>query len=130
MKTRTIVAFSLTVLLAVTFGLAQSRNVRAKIPFEFTVAGKVFPAGEYTFTYDARLRRVAVSDSDKRSVDYVSIVTFLAAAMHTTPDDSHVVFDKIGNKHYLSELWIPGMDGLDLLSTKEKHEHEIVNVPR
>jgi hypothetical protein len=60
----------------------------------------------------------------------VSIVTTLAAAMHTTPRDAHVVFDRIGNSRVLSEIWISGMDGLSLVATKEEHEHEILNVPR
>jgi len=130
MKTN-IVAIGLAILLAAAFGLAQSQpqQVSAKIPFEFTAAGKVFPAGQYNFSYNSVQRYVIVRGVDKESEARVILVTMLARGMHTTPSDAHVVFDKIGNNRFLSELWIPGLDGLDLLSTKEKHEHEIVNVP-
>jgi hypothetical protein len=128
MKTN-IVVVGLTILLAATFGLAQSHVVKAQIPFEFTAAGKVFPAGQYDFTYNVLQKFVIVRGIEKGSESNARLVTLLAEQMHTTPNDAHVVFDKIGDKRYLSEVWIPGMQGLSLLSTKEKHEHEIVNVP-
>jgi hypothetical protein len=130
MKTNMAIAVSLAILLIAGFGMAQTQTVRAQIPFEFAAAGKVFPAGEYAFNYDPGRLFVSVQGTEKGSAALVPIVTMLAGAMHTTPKDAHVVFDKIGNKRYLSELWISGMDGIDLLTTKEKHEHEIVNVPR
>jgi len=130
MKTN-IAAIGLAILLAATFGLAQSQpqSVTAQIPFEFTAAGKIFPAGQYVLSYNSVQRYVIVRGTDKGSDARVVLVTMLAAGMHSSPSDAHVVFDKIGNNRFLSELWIPGLDGLDLLSTKEKHEHEIVNVP-
>jgi hypothetical protein len=128
MKT-SITAIAFTILLAATFGSAQSQKVSSKIPFEFTAAGKVLPAGQYEVKYDAERSLVIIKSSEKGPVVNMPILTMLAGAMHTTPNDSHIVFDKIGNKYFLSEIWIPGMDGIDLLSTKEKHEHEIVNVP-
>ncbi len=130
MKIKTLVTFTLTILLTAALGSAQSLQISAKIPFEFTTAGKVFPAGQYDFTYNGNLRIVIVRGADGRSAIDVPIITWLAAAMHTTPNDSHIVFDVVGNNHYLSEIWFTGMDGLDLLTTKELHRHEIVNVPR
>lgn len=130
MKTSIAIAISFAVLLVADFGMAQTQTVRAQIPFEFMAAGKVFTAGEYVFNYDSGKLFLSVQGTEKGSAALVPIVTMLAGAMHTTPKDAHVVFDKIGNNRYLSELWISGMDGMDLLSTKEKHEHEIVNAPR
>jgi hypothetical protein len=130
MKTN-VTAIGLAILLAATFGLAQLQHrVSAKIPYEFTAAGKVLPAGQYDFSYDVGSRQVTIKSTDKGSVVLVPIITMLAGATHTTPSDSHIVFDKIGNKCMLSEIWITGTDGISLLSTKEMHEHEIVNVPR
>jgi hypothetical protein len=50
--------------------------------------------------------------------------------MHTTPEDAHIVFDVVGDKHMLSEIWIPGEDGYLLLATKGKHGHKVINIPR
>ena len=130
MKTN-IAAVGLAILLAAAFGSAQLQHkVSAKIPYEFTAAGKVLPAGQYDFFYDAGSKQVTVKGTEKGSVVLVPIITLLAGAIHTTPNDSHIVFDRIGNKYSLSEIWISGIDGISLLSTKEMHEHEIVNVPR
>jgi hypothetical protein len=120
-------ATSLTILLLAALGSA--RDVTVKIPFGFKAAGTAFPAGDYSFDYKSGQNFVRVRGIDKGPVAQVLIITRLAGAIHTTQGDAHVVFDKIGNDHFLSELWIPGMDGIDLLSTKENHEHEIVNVP-
>jgi hypothetical protein len=130
MKTK-ITAISLTIMLAATFGLAQLQHkASAKIPYEFTAAGKVLPAGQYDFFYDAGSRQVTIKGTEKGSAVLVPIITLLAGAIHTTPNDFHPVFDRIGNKYSLSEIWIPGIDGICLLSTKVMHEHEIVNTPR
>ena len=57
------------------------------------------------------------------------VLTRLAAGIHTTKQDAHVVFDKVGDKYTLSEIWIPGIDGFVLNMIKETHEHKILNVP-
>ena len=128
-KTNTAMAICLAILLVASFGMAQSHSVRGKIPFEFNAGGKVLSAGEYDFVYDASKTYLSVRGGDKKQSIFVPIVTLLAAATHTTPRDAHVVFDKIGNNYFLSEIWISGIDGIDLLSTKEKHSHEVVNIP-
>jgi hypothetical protein len=130
MKTN-ITKIGLVILLVATFGLAQlEHKISAKIPYEFTAAGKLLPAGQYDFIYDAGSRQVTIRGTEKGSGVMMPIITLLAGAIHTTPNDSHVVFDKIGSKYMLSEIWIPRIDGISLLSTKEMHEHAIVNVPR
>jgi len=40
------------------------------------------------------------------------------------------VFDKVGNEHFLSEVWFRDQDGLLLVGTKEEHEHEVVKDPK
>jgi hypothetical protein len=128
---KNIAAIGLATLLAATLGMAQLQHkVSAKISHEFTAAGKVLPAGQYDFFYDIGSRQVTIKGTEKGSSVIVPVITLLAGAIHTTPNDSHIVFDKIGNKYSLSEIWIPGIDGISLLSTKEMHEHEIVNAPR
>jgi beta-xylosidase len=58
------------------------------------------------------------------------IQTRIAAGIHTSAQDAHIVFDKVGNSYLLSEIWAPGIDGYMLNVTKEKHEHMIVNTPK
>jgi len=37
-----------------------------------------------------------------------------------------LVFDKLNGGLYLSEIWLPGKDGLLVLATKEAHEHQVL----
>ena len=129
MKTKVLVAVCLATWLAAVSAFGQA-PLRAKIPFQFTAGSKVLPAGEYEFRYDAASKAMAVKGGANGPSATLLVRTRLAAAMHTTPADSHIVFDKVGDKHFLSEVWIPGVDGFLLHPMKGPHEHQVVDVPR
>jgi hypothetical protein len=114
------------VLLAVVSAYGQT-TASAKIPFAFAAAGKTLPAGQYNFIPDNNDQAIKV-EGPKGAGVIVVVFTRLAGGMHTTPQDAHIVFDKVGEKYFLSEIWIPGVDGFLLYSTKEKHEHRILDV--
>jgi hypothetical protein len=112
-----VIAMSLVAFLAVTSGYAQTQLlVTGKIAFPFKVATKTFPPGEYDFVRDPTKQVIRVVAGGK-TVALVPILTRLAGAIHTTPKDSHIVFDKVGATYSLSEIWVPGQDGYMLLST-------------
>jgi hypothetical protein len=129
-RTRLVVLVGFVALLAGVSAYGQTAaSLKATIPFQFTAGGKVYPAGEYTLDRDALAQIFTIKGPGNVS-GLAMVSTRLAGAIHTTPADAHVVFDTIGQTYYLSEIWIPGEDGFLLHSTKEKHEHRIVNVPR
>ncbi len=130
MKTKHLVLFSLFALLGAVSAYGQTHKVVANVPFAFVVSGKTLPAGQYSFVEDATLESFRVSGTAKGAVAVVQILSYLSGGIHTTPADSHVVFDRVGDTYYLSEIWIPGMDGYLLHTTKGKHEHRVLNVPR
>ncbi len=118
MKRRVVMAMSLIAFLAVTSGYAQNMMmVTGKITFPFTAGGKALPAGHYEFVRDGTGSTIRVVSGGK-NMALVPIVTRLSGAIHTTPKDSHIVFDKMGDKYTLSEIWVPGQDGYMLFSTK------------
>ena len=129
MRVRNLVMLILSILLLAVFASAQGPSpiVKAKIPFAFSVQGKVLSAGEYEFTESTKQ---AMSVRGSGGVAFAPIITRLAAGIHTTPQDSHNVFDKVGDSHILSEIWVPGEDGFMLHTTKEKHEHRILDIPK
>jgi hypothetical protein len=84
-------------------------GLRANIPFAFTVGKKQLPAGEYKF--------ISVNEGNIRVMSgketaLATVLTRLAAGIHTTPTDAHIVFDKEGDQYFLAEIWAPGIDGL------------------
>jgi hypothetical protein len=105
-------------------------SVNAKIPFAFSVEGKVLPAGQYNFSEGSDLKTMTVRSSDGKASVIAPIMTRLAAEIHTTPQDAHIVFDKVGDSNTLAEIWVPGEQGFMLHATKGKHEHRIVDAPK
>jgi len=128
MKIKVLGVASVFVLLAAASAYGQT-TVSAKIPFPFTASGRSLPAGQYDFVRDTNDEAIRVTGAVKGSGAVAMVISRLAEGMHTTPQDAHIVFDKVGEKYFLSEVWIPGADGFLLHVTKEKHEHRIQHVP-
>ncbi len=128
-RTRLVVLVGFVGLLAAVSAYGQTETVKGTIPFQFTAEGKVYPAGEYTFTLNNMQDSFTIR-GPQHVTGGAMVLTRLAAGIHTTPQDAHIVFDKLADTYVLSEIWIPGMDGFVLHVTKEKHQHRIVNVPR
>jgi hypothetical protein len=130
LKTKIMLTMSLFALLVVTSGYGQqSLTVKAKIEFPFTVEGKVLPAGQYEFVRDNLAATFRVQGEGKIGA-LATILTRLAGEMHTTPQDAHLVFDKVGDTYLLSEIWFPTEDGYLLLATKGKHAHKVISIQR
>jgi len=105
MKKQLSVAFAAVVLvLAISAPLAaQSWHLTANIPFEFTVAGKVLPAGSY-----------AIQNSNDGSVVTLQSADTGASALVLTqraPEYSQdrsvatLTFNRYGDTYFLSQIW-------------------------
>jgi hypothetical protein len=130
MKTRILATVSLLTLLTATSVLAQPPSLRANVPFEFTVGAKALPAGQYQITRLAGDASIRITAVEKGPAAVATVITRLWGGIHTSPQDAHLVFDQVGDTSFLSEIWIPGMDGFPVHSTKGKHEHRTVDIPR
>jgi cytochrome c553 len=130
MKTRSAMARRLIAFIIVTFfavGLAfgqAGQNMRADIPYEFTVGSKVLPAGVYTFSVSNSVVRV---QSATGAVSPVLIISRLSGPTEFLKDGT-LVFDKTGGGHILSEVWIPGTDGILVYGSPKNSSREILLV--
>jgi cytochrome c553 len=117
-----LLAFLLVTFLAVGPAFGQRGQVeRVQIPYEFTVGSKVLPAGTYTFSVaDILVRVVSATGGEVRE----RIITRINGPNQFLRDGS-LVFDKTGGGHILSELWIPGEDGILLHSIPKDHSREV-----
>ncbi len=132
MLKRALLTLSLVGLLAAGSGFAGQATaelLNAKIDFQFTAGGKVLPPGEYEFSAANNEEVIRIQGTGKNSA-IVNVITRLAAASHTSPQDAHLVFDEVGNTYVISEVWIPGADGYVLQVTKAKHGHKIINIQK
>lgn len=130
--TRILTTLSFAALLAIGGTRAfAAEPLKADIPFAFNagVEGKPFPAGAYEFDIAREEDKVSIHGPGG-VVAGETIVTSLAAPSHSTADHAHLVFDKVGDTYTLSELWLPGSEGLLVHVTKGRHEHQIVHAKK
>ena len=126
MKIRVLVtAAALALAFVVGDATAYAQLVSVDVGFPFVAGGKDMPAGKYTVEVTAAEEGgpVLVRGSGRASGP-MSVVTRLGR--HDNDMDPELVFDKIDGKYLLSEIWIPGKDGLCVLATNVPHEHAVV----
>jgi len=122
--TREVFRAGLLSLLVAAGAFAQSgSSVTSSIPFEFSLGQKAVPAGTYRFSVRPAQRQLVITDASGTDM-YLPILTRLSSKGEF--QDAGLVFDTTGDNHVLSEVWIPGQDGILVSSTPEGHEHQSV----
>jgi cytochrome c5 len=120
-----LMAFVLVTFFAVGPAFGQTGlGMRVEIPYEFTFASKVLPAGTYTFSVTNFGLRLQSATGEKSTA---IIVTRLGGPPEFLRDGC-LVFDKTGGGHILSEIWLPGEDGILVHSNPKKQDREILLV--
>jgi hypothetical protein len=121
-------------LVMIAASMAVSAQMTVDVPFKFEAGGKSFPSGQYSIEIKAdgsvELRPlpagaatvIAAKERQKQGARPV-----------TQPE---IVFDKVGNfepsfseyvtDYLLSEVWLPGADGVVVLTTTGRHDHQTV----
>jgi len=121
---RNLATISLLTLLAAASAHGQiGTTLHANVPFGFEAGGKPFPAGAYQFKVQLGDRNVVVSGAEGGGTQ-LQIITQLGG--FSVFRDAGLVFDTVEGKHVLSEIWIPGEEGVLLSTTPKQHTHEMV----
>ena len=98
-----------------TGAIAQESQLKANIPFDFTVGNTWMPAGEYTISTPMRLVL------ELRSSGHVASVVTLESN-DASNSGSKLVFDKYGDQYFLHEVLCPSVHSLNLDITASKAE--------
>jgi hypothetical protein len=109
-----------------TTAYAQNQTARVNIDFGFVAAGKEMPAGVYDFQVVSG--RVDVRSQNGQVSFMMPVLTRLGR--HDTDKDPELIFDKVGDKLHLSEVWLPSQDGFLVLNTPVDHEHRVLGGSR
>jgi hypothetical protein len=115
---RLVLVFALCIS-AAAFGLAQEQ-VRADIPFSFIAGGKTLPAGMYRFQESEQGMLMSVRNEKTGETNSVGVLTRLGPR---STSESEVVFDVVGDNHYLAEVHMEGVDGYAFQAAPSKHTH-------
>ena len=125
MRIRSINAIATVLILAATIGVqsasAQSDDLRAKIPFEFQAAGKLFPAGTYIVTQ--------VNPTTLKLQDPAGHSVFIAAGRESARMDAGnwIVFNQYGQKSFLAGAYWSG-SSTSLHVPASRSEREVAKV--
>ena len=84
---------------------AQSYGVKADVPFDFTVANKLLPAGTYTLIAEST-GLIEIKNHDKP----IAVLTLVTTDGNRSSNGGKLIFHKIGDQYFLSEIlsdWAP-----------------------
>jgi len=109
-----IVPFLVLVLLAcVVPAHAQTRMV-ATVPFDFIVRGETFPAGNYEVRLSDSANGIALIDNLK-SNEATFTVTIPSGGTDPAGSQAALVFDRVENRYFLTQIWESRSEGQILL---------------
>jgi hypothetical protein len=118
MKKQTLIFASLVLGLAAVPGYTQTGGVKAKVPFSFAVAGKVFASGEYTMTI--RPHQLKIED------EYGRPLAFALANDASGPSagqQGQIVFRCYRDRCFLAEVWATAQEhGLEFPLSRSEAE--------
>ena len=117
MKTfRFFTMLTLTLVIAAATAMAQTpEKITVHAPFEFTVADKTLPAGDYTITPLASNRLLIRSDDGREAL----IATTFEIEAKESPRPASLVFERYGDRYFLSQILVPSMGfGRELMRSR------------
>ena len=113
---------------------AAQAQVNVSVPFKFEAGGKSFPPGEYS----VELKPDGAIGLRPAQNGVELVISAKETLKRTTGkvEQPELVFDMVGNfepsfseyvtDYLLSEVWLPGADGVVVLTTSGKHDHRTV----
>ena len=116
-----LIAVALGLVFTGALAIAQVGNsVTADVPFQFFVGKTSVPAGSCEFTVNQDLTEIKIVAQNSTKVGMAPVITRLSAR---SGSEGSIVFDLEGTNHYLSEVYMPGLDGFQIQGAAGKHTH-------
>jgi hypothetical protein len=84
--------------------LAQDQQLKANVPFNFTVGTQTLPSGTYTIGSTTSPSLLALRNQDKK----INVMSLGLADQYNSGHDNTLVFHKYGNQYFLSDIHSEG----------------------
>ena len=99
-------------------------TVVADVPFDFTVRDSTLPAGKYTikrtYSADPGIMQIRSANGDE-----VLLFVVGSAQAAKEPDQTRLIFDRVGDRYFLSEIFEEGnTTGVELPKSRAEREME------
>ena len=119
---KAVVMISVLIGLSAVSTRAQAGNsFTVKVPFDFSVSGKTFPAGEY-MVIRVGVSRDALTMCSKDGKGSASALT-KTIETRDIQNQTRIVFRRYGKQYFLSQVWISGRStGRELFTSKVERE--------
>ena len=103
-----ILNLAITSLMSVMLAGAQSGfpALRADIPFTFEMRGLLLQAGEYKVDFSQDRAYILIQSGEKRIETCISL-TFAVIPSSKSDSEPKLVFNKYGDRYFLSQVWHP-----------------------
>jgi hypothetical protein len=99
-------------------------EIKADVPFKFVAEGKTYDAGSYDLRILNNDELVEVRGPSK----IAGVVPVMTRLSDTGGGEPRLVFDKVGDTYYLSEVWLSHADGFLTYAAKGPHTHHVVHL--
>ena len=99
-----------------------STELRANIPFEFSVGNKTMPAGEYSVrctnpASDLKVLKLRTRDGHE------SVMVRTGSVIGKIPDSAKLVFNRYGDHYFFAQAWLPA-DNIGMQAPKSRSEKQ------
>jgi hypothetical protein len=99
-----------------------STELRANIPFDFSVGNKTMPAGEYTVsctnpTSDLKILKLRTRDGHE------SVMLRTSSVIGKVQDGAKLVFNRYGDHYFFAQAWLPA-DNTGMQAPKSRSEKQ------
>ena len=112
-------------------GWAQvsASGIIVNVDFGFYAGAKLQPAGSYEIrpmsgNIDNALQIVNLKTKQS------TVVPIITTVSKKQPQDGEAIFDQTGGNYYLSEVYIPRIDGILLQGAPTKHVHVVIKAQK
>jgi len=122
---RAFVLLSLLLSLSAIYGYAQGQTLirKVKIPFDFSVNNKTFPAGVYSVTR-VNQEKIMLRLSSEDGREAINVITSPVQAKES-PKTAKLIFRRYGETYFLSQIWEPDdVDGRQLPKSRTERSVE------
>lgn len=107
------------------FAQTSPARLVADVPFAFLVAGTEMPAGNYEVAPEtASSFDLVIRNLDTGKAVFAPVLTRIGVSEN---GKAELVFDKVGDRSYLSEVLPSTTEGFVLMSIPTKHTHAVVH---
>jgi hypothetical protein len=127
MKTRSLViaaVMALTVMASTRVAQAQQTLV-VNVPFDFVAGNTMLPAGEYSVQISGPLQTLILID--RKDATAAAFINTNAASARAPQTQSKLVFNRYGDRYFLSQVWTAGYaQGRQLRKSDREKEMALV----